>query len=262
MKKEEAAQRNEEEVAEPPEEIPTQPREEEAAQQNEEEVAEPPEEIRTQSHEEVPVQSVNVVEMYLYQVEAKLRNEPKLYKDFMILMKHYESGEIDQLGVLRRIGHMFQDHPELIVGFNQVLAPGYNIQVTTNDQGNAVRIFLGMSISPATITTEENVEMLVDSTSSSNEVVVSQSSDLVSRTQARIFGNALSYLNEVKNKFKDQPWVYHDFLSLMKKCKNRALDTREFMHKIRRLFHEHDELFVGVNQFLPPGYKFETHDDD
>ncbi|KAL7304468.1 hypothetical protein TKK_0003262 [Trichogramma kaykai] len=89
--------------------------------------------------------------LYAYQVKAKLRDNPKLYEDFLIMMKYYESGEIDQLGVFRRIGHIFQEHPELIVGFNQVLTPGFSIQVQTNDQGCAVRVSLCMSISPPTI---------------------------------------------------------------------------------------------------------------
>ncbi|KAL7304467.1 hypothetical protein TKK_0003261 [Trichogramma kaykai] len=200
--------------------------------------------------------------LYAYQVKAKLRDNPKLYENFLIMMKYYESGEIDQLEVFRRIGHIFQEHPELIVGFNQVLTPGFTIQVQTNDQGCAVRVSLCMSISPPTIMPKEDVEMSVDSTSSPNEAVVSQSSDFGSRMERRSFDNALSYLDEVKYQFEDQPWVYDEFLSLMRKFNMQELDTRGIMRRLRKLFHGHRELIVGLNQFLPPGYKLETNDDD
>ena len=40
---------------------------------------------------------------------------------------------IDTTGVIMRVSRLFRDHPELIVGFNTFLPPGYNIEVHENE---------------------------------------------------------------------------------------------------------------------------------
>lgn len=41
---------------------------------------------------------------------------------------------IDTPGVIARVSNLFKGHPELIVGFNTFLPPGYKIEVQANDQ--------------------------------------------------------------------------------------------------------------------------------
>jgi len=43
-------------------------------------------------------------------------------------------GSIDTPGVIQRVSNLFKGHPELIVGFNTFLPPGYKIEVQANDQ--------------------------------------------------------------------------------------------------------------------------------
>lgn len=40
---------------------------------------------------------------------------------------------IDTPGVISRVSTLFKGHPELIVGFNTFLPPGYKIEVQAND---------------------------------------------------------------------------------------------------------------------------------
>jgi len=40
---------------------------------------------------------------------------------------------IDTPGVISRVSNLFKGHPELIVGFNTFLPPGYKIEVNTTD---------------------------------------------------------------------------------------------------------------------------------
>ena len=40
---------------------------------------------------------------------------------------------IDTPGVISRVSSLFKGHPELIVGFNTFLPPGYKIEVHAND---------------------------------------------------------------------------------------------------------------------------------
>ncbi len=70
--------------------------------------------------------------------------------------------------------------------------------------------------------------------------------------------DALSYLDQVKYKFGNQPQVYNDFLDIMKEFKSQSIDTPGVIARVSCLFKGHPELIVGFNTFLPPGYKIEV----
>lgn len=46
------------------------------------------------------------------------------------------SCSIDTPGVISRVSQLFKGHPDLIMGFNTFLPPGYKIEVQTNDLVN------------------------------------------------------------------------------------------------------------------------------
>ena len=48
--------------------------------------------------------------------------------------KWHVACSIDTPGVITRVSQLFRGHPELIVGFNTFLPPGYKIEVQTNNQ--------------------------------------------------------------------------------------------------------------------------------
>ncbi|XP_044019252.1 paired amphipathic helix protein Sin3a-like [Aphidius gifuensis] len=74
--------------------------------------------------------------------------------------------------------------------------------------------------------------------------------------------DALSYLDQVKLKFNDQPQVYNDFLDIMKEFKSQSIDTPSVITRVSYLFKSHPELIDGFNPFLPPDYKIEVHSDE
>ncbi|XP_046857434.1 paired amphipathic helix protein Sin3b-like isoform X2 [Xenia sp. Carnegie-2017] len=74
--------------------------------------------------------------------------------------------------------------------------------------------------------------------------------------------DALSYLDQVKMQFGNQPQVYNDFLDIMKEFKSQSIDTPGVISRVSNLFKGHPELIVGFNTFLPPGYKIEVHPND
>jgi histone deacetylase complex regulatory component SIN3 len=45
----------------------------------------------------------------------------------------FSSQSIDTLCVISRVSNLFKGHPEMIVGFNTFLPPGYKIEVHPND---------------------------------------------------------------------------------------------------------------------------------
>lgn len=67
-------------------------------------------------------------------------------------MKEFKSQSIDTPGVITRVSHLFKGHPELIVGFNTFLPPGYKIEVQANEQGYAFSVSVSMPSPTATHT--------------------------------------------------------------------------------------------------------------
>uniref|UniRef100_A0A8C2WAV2 SIN3 transcription regulator family member Ab n=1 Tax=Cyclopterus lumpus TaxID=8103 RepID=A0A8C2WAV2_CYCLU len=74
--------------------------------------------------------------------------------------------------------------------------------------------------------------------------------------------DALSYLDQVKLQFGNQPQVYNDFLDIMKEFKSQSIDTPGVINRVSQLFKGHPDLIMGFNTFLPPGYKIEIQTND
>lgn len=77
---------------------------------------------------------------YLDQVKYKFGNKPQVYNDFLDIMKEFKSQSIDTPGVIQRVSNLFKGFPDLIVGFNTFLPPGYKIEVQKNEQGYAFQV--------------------------------------------------------------------------------------------------------------------------
>ncbi|XP_030042664.1 paired amphipathic helix protein Sin3a [Microcaecilia unicolor] len=73
---------------------------------------------------------------YLDQVKLQFGSQPQVYNDFLDIMKEFKSQSIDTPGVISRVSQLFKGHPDLIMGFNTFLPPGYKIEVQTNDTVN------------------------------------------------------------------------------------------------------------------------------
>ncbi|KAJ6172478.1 hypothetical protein N7470_001545, partial [Penicillium chermesinum] len=71
--------------------------------------------------------------------------------------------------------------------------------------------------------------------------------------------DALSYLDQVKVRFVDQPDVYNRFLDIMKDFKSQAIDTPGVIQRVSTLFNGHPALIQGFNTFLPPRHKHFEH---
>ena len=76
--------------------------------------------------------------------------------------------------------------------------------------------------------------------------------------QQPILNDALTYLDQVKVRFQEQPDVYNKFLDIMKDFKSQSIDTPGVIARVSNLFNGHPHLIQGFNTFLPPGYKIEA----
>ncbi|CAK7263490.1 Transcriptional regulatory protein sin3 [Sporothrix epigloea] len=75
--------------------------------------------------------------------------------------------------------------------------------------------------------------------------------------QQPILNDALTYLDQVKVQFHEQPDVYNRFLDIMKDFKSQTIDTPGVISRVSDLFAGHPSLIQGFNTFLPPGYHIE-----
>lgn len=75
--------------------------------------------------------------------------------------------------------------------------------------------------------------------------------------QQPILNDALSYLDQVKVQFANEPNVYNQFLDIMKDFKSGQIDTPGVINRVSTLFAGNPDLIQGFNTFLPPGYRIE-----
>ncbi|CAF4685393.1 unnamed protein product [Rotaria sp. Silwood1] len=67
---------------------------------------------------------------YLDKVKNQFALQPQVYNQFLDIMKEFKSQSIDTQEVINRVSTLFHGHPDLIVGFNTFLPPGYKIEVS------------------------------------------------------------------------------------------------------------------------------------
>jgi paired amphipathic helix protein Sin3a len=72
---------------------------------------------------------------YLDKVKNQFALQPQVYNQFLDIMKEFKSQSIDTQEVINRVSSLFHGHPDLIVGFNTFLPPGYKIEVSEEHHG-------------------------------------------------------------------------------------------------------------------------------
>uniref|UniRef100_A0A673AJM6 Paired amphipathic helix protein Sin3a n=1 Tax=Sphaeramia orbicularis TaxID=375764 RepID=A0A673AJM6_9TELE len=182
---------------------------------------------------------------YLDQVKLQFGNQPQVYNDFLDIMKEFKSQSIDTPGVISRVSQLFKGHPDLIMGFNTFLPPGYKIEVQTNDLVNVTTPGQIHHITPHGISVQN-----IPITGANNQPVE--------------FNHAINYVNKIKNRFQGQPDIYKAFLEILhtyqKEQRNAkeaggnytpALTEQEVYAQVARLFKNQEDLLSEFGQFLP-----------
>lgn len=80
---------------------------------------------------------------YLEQVKAQFHCVPRVYNDFLDIMKEFKAQTIDTSEVIRRVSSLFEGHRDLILGFNTFLPPGYKIELREDPTTGCVTGFSG-----------------------------------------------------------------------------------------------------------------------
>uniref|UniRef100_A0AAQ5Y043 Paired amphipathic helix protein Sin3b n=1 Tax=Amphiprion ocellaris TaxID=80972 RepID=A0AAQ5Y043_AMPOC len=188
---------------------------------------------------------------YLDQVKIRFANDPGIYNKFLDIMKEFKSQSIDTPGVINRVSQLFHGHPDLVLGFNAFLPPGYRIEVPKN----------GMAFlqSPMSSRRGQHGECYL------NFATTSSVSPPASETSPVEFDSAISYVNKIKNRFLDHPEIYRAFLEILHTYQKEQLEVKEsrgsrgssgmtedeVFSKVASLFKGQEDLLAEFGQFLP-----------
>uniref|UniRef100_A0A3P9M7C9 Paired amphipathic helix protein Sin3b n=1 Tax=Oryzias latipes TaxID=8090 RepID=A0A3P9M7C9_ORYLA len=204
---------------------------------------------------------------YLDQVKIRFANDPGIYNKFLDIMKEFKSQSIDTPGVINRVSQLFHGHPDLVLGFNAFLPPGYRIEIPKN----------GMAFLQSPFSTHSSDSLSSSSTGpaeppnrlslpltkeSHNPAAVSSVSPPASETSPVEFDSAISYVNKIKNRFLDHPEIYRAFLEILHTYQKEQLEAKEsrgssgmtedeVFSKVASLFKGQEDLLAEFGQFLP-----------
>ena len=67
--------------------------------------------------------------------------------------------------------------------------------------------------------------------------------------------DAMDFLDRVREVFSDRPFIYNNFLAVMKEFKDQTISTDGVINRVKLLFKGHPDLLQGFNLFLPPAYR-------
>jgi len=77
--------------------------------------------------------------IYLDDVKREFGDRPRIYNEFLEIMKNFKSQEVDTPGVIDRVSRLFRGYNKLILGFNKFLPDGYKISLQDLERLDAQR---------------------------------------------------------------------------------------------------------------------------
>uniref|UniRef100_H3DDI2 Paired amphipathic helix protein Sin3b n=1 Tax=Tetraodon nigroviridis TaxID=99883 RepID=H3DDI2_TETNG len=193
---------------------------------------------------------------YLDQVKIRFANDPGIYNKFLDIMKEFKSQSIDTPGVINRVSQLFHGHPDLVLGFNAFLPPGYRIEIPKN----------GVAFHQSQFSAQFFAHTCDScATESQNQATTSSVSPPASETSPVEFDSAINYVNKIKNRFLDHPEIYRSFLEILHTYQKEQLEVKEsrggrgssgmtedeVFSKVASLFKGQEDLLAEFGQFLP-----------
>ncbi|KAJ7052531.1 hypothetical protein C8F01DRAFT_1033117 [Mycena amicta] len=193
---------------------------------------------------------------YLDAVKSQFHDQPDVYNQFLDIMKQFKSQLIDTPGVIKRVSHLFNEHPVLIQGFNTFLPSGYRIECGKDAQDAN---FITVTTPTGTTTTKNGP--LEWSTSEAPEredpappppspppTVTVQEKE---KRETRGFDPAIQYVQKIKQRC--DPETYKQFLDILSNFHHsqEPVDEEEVSKKIARLFKDDPDLREDFEAFLP-----------
>lgn len=179
---------------------------------------------------------------YTQQIRKRFKTKPRTYNKIVQTLGDVQDDGADKLEIIKRIIVLLDGHPDLILGFNAYLPEEYSIEI--QDDAVVVKVF------EASNTAREHV----DTGHFRSEQQMQGSMELSRTFSGMLTGNSLSYVQNIKDTFKDDPAVYRKFSRILGDYHSNEVDVVSTLYEIVSLFQHHPDNVLGFNTFLPPGY--------
>jgi paired amphipathic helix protein Sin3a len=213
---------------------------------------------------------------FLDQVKLQFANQPKVYNQFLDIMKDFKAQCIDTPGVIARVSELFKGHRNLILGFNTFLPPGYKIEKVPgedDEMGSGTADHAPMNEEyhqpqhPHTHPTAPSMQLpssstllhqqpppanqpIVNPQMTSAPIAAAASVTQQQRKQPE-FDHARNYVKKIKMRFALQPHIYKAFLEILHTYHKEQHTIKDVYEQVAALFHTHQDLLEEFTQFLP-----------
>ena len=188
---------------------------------------------------------------YLDEVKYQCQNTPEVYTKFMDIMIEFKSANIDTPGVIKRVAELFEGHPQLMVGFDTFLPPGFAIKV-----GSGQVIITENSGDGTTTTREHKIVLRVGANHVQGEQQQQQQQQAADPASTNSpptpeHNHAIQYVDKIKRRFEKNPQVYKDFLEILHTYQKEHKSIGAVYHEAAKLFKRQPDLLAEFAQFLP-----------
>ncbi len=107
--------------------------------------------------------------------------------------------------------------------------------------------------------TASTVHTLPLTQASCDQVAAGQASTSTSQSSAAMKPeDAMEFLECVRDRFADMPFLYNTFLAVMRDFKSQSINTQDVIRRVKQLFEGHPDLVDGFNMFLPPAFRLQV----
>ena len=138
---------------------------------------------------------------YLEKVKKQFGSQPDIYNRFLEIMKNFKSQIIDTPGVIDAVSELFDGHPNLILGFNTFLPPGFKIEIGQIQHRQAMRKQLQQQQAAHAAAASQHVSHMINANHPYVELLRKRP-DHISKSQTRIYHSSRALFIYHKNMFK------------------------------------------------------------
>ena len=225
--------------------------------------------------------------LYLDDVKREFGHNPRVYNEFLLIMKNFKSQVVDTPGVITRVTRLFRGYDKLILGFNKFLPDGCKITpedlekqeaeykrmeedrerrlreareaaakrkgspLSAEPQSKQSKVDEGAAaagLKPPPPTQKTAPGALQNRPPPQRSPAQQQPPQ---QHQAVEFDHAISYVTTIKRRFANDPSTYHSFLEILHTYQKEQRGIKDVLEQVAHLFQDHPDLLKEFTFFLP-----------
>ncbi|KAI9666616.1 MAG: hypothetical protein M1821_004552 [Bathelium mastoideum] len=177
---------------------------------------------------------------YVERIKRRFRSQPKIYKQFVGILRTYERGSTPLQEVYAQVTSLLSQAPDLVEEFDRFL-PETAAWASSQTEKAA----------PASSQSETAARA---SSRTETAAPASSQSDTATRASSQpgpVLDDALNYLDKIKRRFHSQLNIYQQFLNILETFKQGSTSALEVYAQVTSLLNQAPDLVEEFEQFLP-----------